>query len=65
MGLAFIINIILVAITVLIHFEALNQLSIYIPKLAIKRRLKVLVGVFGAIIAHVLEICFLGLVITT
>ncbi len=60
MGLAFIINVILVAITVLIHFEALNQLSIYIPKLVIKRRLKVLVGVFGAIVAHVLEICFFG-----
>lgn len=57
---AFIINVLLVAVTILIHFEALNQLSAIIPKLNIKHRLKVLVGVFGAIIAHVLEIWFFG-----
>lgn len=46
----------LVALAVLIHFEALNQLSILIPKLTIKARLRVLFGVFGALFAHVIEI---------
>lgn len=53
---AFILNTLLVAIAVLIHFEALNQLSILIPKLSIRHRLRVLIGVFGAILAHVIEI---------
>lgn len=51
-----IINSILVAVAVLIHFEALNLLTKLIPGLSIKPRLRVLIGVFGAIIAHVVEI---------
>jgi energy-converting hydrogenase Eha subunit A len=53
---AFILNTLLVAIAVLIHFEALNQLSALIPKLPIRHRFRVLIGVFGAILAHVIEI---------
>jgi hypothetical protein len=46
----------LVGLAVLIHFEALNLLSVLIPKLKIKPRLRVLFGVFGALFAHILEI---------
>lgn len=53
---AFILNTLLVAIAVVIHFEALNQLSALIPKLPIPHRLRVLFGVFGAMVAHVIEI---------
>lgn len=56
MVLIFILNSILVASAVLIHFEALNQLSILIPMLTIKHRLRVLLGIFGALLAHVIEI---------
>jgi hypothetical protein len=51
-----IINSFLVGFAVLIHFEALNLLSILIPKLQIERRLRVLFGIFGALFAHVIEI---------
>ena len=40
----------------MIHYEALNFLSILIPKLNVKHRLRVLFGLFGAFFAHVLEI---------
>ncbi|MDD2832393.1 MAG: potassium channel family protein [Methylotenera sp.] len=40
----------------LLHFEALNQLSIHIPNLPIKHRLRVLIGLLGAFLAHVLEV---------
>ena len=53
---AFIVNSLLVAIAVLIHFEALDKLSAFIPKLSIRRRLGVLICVFGAMLAHVMEI---------
>lgn len=56
MILVFIINSTLVGIAVLVHFEALNLLSILIPKLNIKHRFRVLIGVFGALLAHVVEI---------
>jgi len=49
------LNSILVAATVLVHFEALNQLSFVIPRLPIRPRLRVLVGLFGALVAHVAE----------
>lgn len=53
---AFVLNATVVAIAVLIHFEALNMLSLLTPKIAIKHRLRVLIGVLGALIAHVIEI---------
>ncbi len=56
MILAFIINSMLAALAVLIHFEALNVLSVLLPKLKVKHRLRVLFGVFGALFAHVIEI---------
>lgn len=53
---AFILNSVLVAVAVMIHFEALNWLTKIIPTLNIKPRPRVLFGVFGAIFAHVIEI---------
>ena len=51
-----IINSLLVAAAVLVHFEVLNLLTLIIPKLPIQRRLSILFGVFGALTAHVMEI---------
>ncbi|WP_047549113.1 potassium channel family protein [Methylotenera sp. G11] len=53
---AFALNAAIVAVAVLIHFEALNMLSILTPKIPVRHRLRVLIGVFGALIAHVVEI---------
>lgn len=52
----FIINTIIIGIAIIIHFEALNLLSLWLPSLKIKPRLRVLVGVFGALFAHIIEI---------
>ncbi len=54
---AFALNAAIVAVAVLIHFEALNMLSILTPRIPIRHRLRVLIGVLGALIAHVMEIC--------
>ncbi|MCH9698479.1 MAG: potassium channel family protein [Gammaproteobacteria bacterium] len=51
----FIINSVLITIVVLIHFEALNFLSIMLPKFPVTKRYRVLFGVFGGLIAHALE----------
>ncbi|MGB2832094.1 MAG: potassium channel family protein [Methylotenera sp.] len=52
----YLLNSFLVAATVLIHFEALNLLTKFIPRLTIRPRLRILFGVFGALFAHVAEI---------
>jgi hypothetical protein len=56
MILIFIINTVLVGLAVLIHFEALYYLSVIVPRLHIERRLRVLAALFGALVAHVVEI---------
>lgn len=61
MFLATIIITLLVAVAVTIHYEMLRVLSIIIPKLKIKHRLRVLIGVFGTICAHIVEVWLFGL----
>jgi len=58
---SFLINSILVATVVLMHFEMLSLLSGLLLRLKLHRRLRVVIGVFGALCAHVLEIWSFGL----
>ena len=51
----------LVALTVVIHYEMLRLLWVYIPRLKIKHRVRVIIGVFGTICAHIIEIWVFGL----
>ncbi len=53
---SFLINSLLVATAVLIHYEMLYRSSILIPELTIKHRFRVAFGIFGALIAHIIEI---------
>ncbi|GAB5499585.1 MAG: potassium channel family protein [Pseudohongiellaceae bacterium] len=57
---ALIINISLVAVTVIIHYEILRLLSNMIPRMRIRLRLRVVFGVFGTICAHIVEVCLFG-----
>ena len=50
------INGFLVAAAVIVHYEVIYRLAIYIPDLKIRNRFRVVVGIFGALIAHVIEI---------
>lgn len=61
MFVAFLIISLLVASAVVIHYEMLRLLSIIIPKLRIKHRLRVVIGVFGTICAHIVEVWLFGL----
>ena len=53
---AFFINIFLVGTAVVVHYEVIYRLAILIPKLKIRNRIRVVVGIFGALIAHIIEI---------
>ncbi len=56
MLLTFLIVAAMVAIAVVIHYEALYRLTQLIPRLKIQYRYRILVGVLSALIAHVAEI---------
>lgn len=55
------INLLVIAIVVAIHYETLLRISIILPKLAIRARSKVIVGIIGAFIAHTVEIWVFGI----
>lgn len=59
--LAIAVDMFLVSVAVIIHYEMLRLLTIKIPLMTIKHRLRVLSGIFGAIIAHIVEIMLFAL----
>jgi hypothetical protein len=46
----------IIALAVLVHYEFLYRTSALIPKMRIKHRFRIVVGVFGALVAHSIEI---------
>ena len=52
----FALNSFVIALAVLIHYELLFRLSTYIPKMKVKHRFRIVFGVFGALIAHSIEV---------
>ena len=59
MALVFII-IFVIAIVVLLHYECLYRLTLMMPKLRIRYRYRLVLGVFGALVAHVMEVMIFG-----
>jgi len=52
----FLLNAAIVSGAVLIHYELLYRASVYIPRMSIKHRLRIVFGIFVALIAHTIEI---------
>tara|TARA_R110002126_G_scaffold8953_10_gene41171 strand:+ start:1036 stop:1461 length:426 start_codon:yes stop_codon:yes gene_type:complete len=50
------INSLVVAIVVIIHYEFLYRLTQHLSTLQMKHRYRIVVGVFGALVAHAIEI---------
>ena len=57
----FLVNSTIVAGAVMIHYEILFRLSGLIPRLRIRHRFRIVLGVFGALIAHAVEIWIFAL----
>lgn len=51
----------LVMLVVLVHYEMLQRMSLLLPKIHIRHRLRVMVAVLGALVAHVIEIWIFGI----
>lgn len=57
----FLINLTIVALAVVIHYEILYRLSVLMPKLKIQTHNRVIIGVFGVIFAHLIEVFLFAL----
>ena len=54
--MVFLVNISIIALAVLIHYEFLYHMTTHLPKMKIKHRFRIVIGVFGALMAHTIEI---------
>lgn len=54
--LVFLINSLVVAAVVMVHYEFLYHVTSFIPRMRIPHRFRIVIGVFGALIAHAVEI---------
>ena len=62
MLIAFILNATIVSLVVIIHYEFLFRVTNIVPKMKIKHRFRIVVGVFSALIAHSIEIWIFAIV---
>lgn len=51
-----VINSVLVAAAVMLHYEVLKWLTVLLPRFPVLHRVRVLFGVFGCLFAHVAEV---------
>ena len=61
MGWSILINSVVIAVVVAIHYESLRILSQLLPRLGFLHRTRMVVGVAGALIAHTIEVWIFGL----
>lgn len=50
------VNILVVSITVLIHYEVLYRMTRWLPNSGVKHQYRIVIGVAGALMAHVAEV---------
>ena len=61
MIIVFAVNLIVIAITVIIHYEFMYRFTLLMPKLKVRHRFRIVLGVFGALTAHAAEVWIFAL----
>ena len=56
MILALLINCLIVAIVIVVHYEFLYRITLHIQKMTLKHRYRIVFGVFGSFVAHSIEV---------
>jgi len=57
----FAVNLAIVALVVMLHYEFLHQTTLLMPKLQMRHRFRIILGVFLALVAHVAEVWIFAL----
>ncbi len=60
MLLVVVVNCLVVSLVVMIHYECLYRLTHWLPEMRIRHRYRLVVGVFGALVAHAVEVWIFG-----
>ena len=61
MILIILVNLFLVGLVVVIHYEALAWISSRLPAIVVAHRLRILIGLVGCLLAHIAEVCVFAL----
>ena len=57
----FIVNLTIIGLAVMIHYEFLHRITLLMPKLTIRHRFRIVLGVFFALSAHAAEVWIFGI----
>jgi hypothetical protein len=57
----FLVNTFVIAMAVMIHYEFLYRITLILPKLQIRHRFGIVLGVFSALAAHAIEVWLFGI----
>jgi hypothetical protein len=60
MALILFVNALVIALVVVIHYEFLFQFTVIMPRLRIRHRFRIVLGVLAALAAHVTEVFIFG-----
>ena len=52
----FLVNSLVIALTVMIHYEFLYRFTMLMPRMRVRHRFRIVLGVFGALSAHAIEV---------
>ena len=55
------VNVAVIAIAVIIHYEFMYHFSVLMPKLKVRHRFRIVLGVFGALTSHAIEVWIFAL----
>ena len=61
MATFYFINLFVIGVVVVIHYEVLVWMSSRLPDMDIPHRLRILIGLLGCIMAHIIEVCIFAL----
>lgn len=61
MPTVFAVNIAVIALVVMIHYEFMYRFTLLMPQMKIRHRFRIVLGVFGALTAHAIEVWIFAL----
>lgn len=61
MVIVFAVNLVVIAVTVMIHYEFMYRFTLLMPRMNIRHRFRIVFGVFGALTAHAVEVWIFAL----
>jgi hypothetical protein len=59
--IVFTVNILVIVTAVMIHYEFLYRFTLLMPRMSVRHRFRIVIGVFGALTAHAVEVWIFAL----